>query len=68
MPKTTPATFASRLRSLRQAARMTQVELSRLTGISQPRLCQLETGARPPTWKNIQALCDVFGVSADTLR
>ena len=56
-------TFAARLRELRQAARLSQYEVARRTGLARQTLSRLEMGDREPTWTTVRLLAHVLGVS-----
>jgi transcriptional regulator with XRE-family HTH domain len=48
--------FGPRLRALRTAAGLTQVELASLAGIHHHSLTKLEAGERDPNWATVLAL------------
>jgi len=54
--------FAVRLRHLREKAQLTQVELSRASGITQGTLSQYEAGLRSPRWCSVLRLCQALKV------
>ena len=62
-PAMTTMTFGERLRSCRTAAKLTQVQVSTRTGVSQNNLSELEKG-RYPTSAFVPALADLYGVNA----
>ena len=62
------ATFASRLRELRQQKGLTQEDLADALGISRSALAMYEAGKRIPRYKAIDTLAAYFGVTADYLR
>jgi transcriptional regulator with XRE-family HTH domain len=55
--------FADKLRSLREAANLTQYELAKRAGLSKQALSRLELGEREPRWGTVQALAQALGVS-----
>ena len=58
----------NRIKEVRQQMRVSQIELARATGVSQPFLCDLENnrrGARPETMCKIAA---ALGVSVSDLE
>lgn len=56
-----------RIKSLREAAGLTQIELSKILKISNTTLSQYETGARVPGDEIKSAIADHFGVTLDYL-
>lgn len=60
--------FGERLRSLRLARGLTQIELAVETGISRSHIAAMETGADPPCRENLHALATFFDVSMDYLQ
>ncbi len=69
MPKTKTVTFAQRLRTLREAAGLTQMELADRSGVSQSVLSLLESGKRlEPNFRIVVCLADVLGVSTEKFR
>lgn len=57
-----------RLRKLRLEAELTQVELSKKSGVSQQLISDLETGAAlQPSYDVVRALADAFGMTSDEL-
>lgn len=57
--------FAPRLRELRAKAGLTQAELARRAGVSQPRVAEYEGGRYAPTWEAVVRLALALEVSAD---
>lgn len=49
------------IRTRREALGISQAELSRLSGVPQPRIAEYETGRREPTLDNLGALAEVLG-------
>lgn len=49
----------------REAAGLTLTELSVMSGVSLPTLCQWETGRQTPRLDGILLVCDVLGISVD---
>jgi transcriptional regulator with XRE-family HTH domain len=68
-PLPTPATFAARVRRLRETAPdLSQRELDGLAGLHAGHVWQIEEGNREnPTRETLRGLCRVFGVSLDWL-
>ena len=62
------ATFADRLKQLRQEKNLTQAELSDKLKIGRSALAMYELGKRIPKYKTIDTFADFFNVSADYLR
>ena len=56
-----------RIRELRTAAKMQQVDLARLLNVEKITISRYERGERQPDPEKICALCDVFGCTADYL-
>jgi transcriptional regulator with XRE-family HTH domain len=54
--------FAERLRTLREAAGLSQYALARRSGLSKQALSNLELGNREPTWATVQVLALALGV------
>lgn len=61
------ARFGARLRSLREAAKISQVELSRRAGLSQEAISRLETGSREPRLETLKRLAQGLGVALPSL-
>lgn len=55
--------MASRVRSLRQEAGMTQAELAQAAGVSRATINTLETGAKVPQADNLAKVLAVFGLT-----
>ena len=62
------ATFADRLKQLRQEKKLTQSELADRLKIGRSALAMYELGKRSPKYKTIDTFADFFNVSADYLR
>lgn len=62
------ATFADRLKQLRQEKKLTQSELADRLKIGRSALAMYELGKRIPKYKTIDTFADFFNVSADYLR
>ncbi len=60
-------TFRERLKDLRNAKHLSQMELSVKTGISQSAIAKWELGKTEPTASAIIALAKFFGESTDYL-
>jgi DNA-binding XRE family transcriptional regulator len=64
-----PATaFASRLKALREARGLTQVQLSEASGVSQATISRVEAGRLEPGWETAVRLADALGVSVEEFR
>lgn len=59
--------FSKRLKELRYESRMSQTQLARLVGCSQPMIAMWEKGECEPTASNILKLSEVFNCSSDYL-
>ena len=59
--------FGERLKELRLAQRLSQMELADKTGISQSAIAKWELGKTEPTASAITTLADFFGESTDYL-
>jgi transcriptional regulator with XRE-family HTH domain len=59
--------FAERLKELRLDKRLSQAQLSKVTGISQAAIGRWELNQRVPTIDNIIILCRFFDCSSDYL-
>lgn len=62
------ATFADRIKQLRQERKLTQEELSGKRNIGRSALAMYELGKRIPKYKTIDKFADFFDVSTDYLR
>lgn len=62
------ATFADRLKELRQEKKLTQEELADKLNIGRSALAMYELGKRIPKYNTIDTFADFFNVSADYLR
>src|SRR5215475_11659612 len=54
--------FASRLKSLREQAGLSQAELAQCAGMNRFGVAKLEQGVREPSWATVQALARALGV------
>lgn len=61
------AKYNNRIRELRIAKGMNQEKLADMLGITKQAVSQYERGVRKPDIPTIEALCDIFNVSADYL-
>lgn len=59
--------FASDLRVARRKSGLTQADCAHLMGKSAPKICQLETGKRSPSLRDICALSLIYGRSFESL-
>ncbi len=57
--------FAGRLRELREAAGLTQLQLAEQAGLTEQGLGQIERGRRQPTWETVCRLAAALGVSCE---
>ncbi len=55
-------TFAATLKKLRNLANITQVEMSKSTGISQSAIAMYESGRREPNFETLELLASFFQV------
>jgi transcriptional regulator with XRE-family HTH domain len=62
MAKKRTTGFATRLRELREAAGLTQVQLAERAGLHLHGLTKLEQGDRAPSWSTVLALAEALGV------
>jgi len=56
-----------KIKQLRKENKMTQIELSKKLGTSQPVLNRWETGARSPSLRTLKKIAKVFNLSLDVL-
>lgn len=61
------ATFADRLKVLRQERELTQAELADKLNIGRSALAMYESGKRKPSFEVLEAIADYFNVNMDTL-
>lgn len=59
--------LGDRLRSKREEKGMSQVELSRLTGMTQPLISMYERNKVDPTTSMVKYLCEVLEITASEL-
>lgn len=57
----------NKLKEARKAAGLTQVELSRKTGLSQPDISAIERGDRDPTASTLRKLADALECKIDDI-
>lgn len=57
--------YALRLKQARTKAKVTQIELQRLTGINNKTLSGYENGISEPDYETLKQLCDFYGVTTD---
>ena len=60
-------TFGNKLKQLRQENNLTQKELAEKLCVTIPTLSHWECGYQEPSIKDIDAICDLFDISADYL-
>ncbi len=54
--------FAVRLKTIREAAGLSQYALAQRSGLTKQALSRLELGEREPTWETVQLLAVALGV------
>ena len=59
--------FSERLKESRTQARLTQVEIAEVLGISQPAYASWERGTKKPTQENLVKIAQILNVSVDYL-
>ncbi len=59
--------FAERLKEVRKEKGLSQTQLAKATGLSQPAIAKWENGERNPTIYNIYTLCVYLKVTSDFL-
>lgn len=59
--------FSERLKKLRKQAQLTQVDVAKKLGISQPAYASWERGVKKPTQENLVKIAQVLNVSVDYL-
>lgn len=57
-----------RLKEAREKKGLSQRELAQLAVISQPAICQFESGKKFPNADTVEILADILGVSMDYLH
>jgi transcriptional regulator with XRE-family HTH domain len=62
VPEKSSTFFAERLRSLREAAGLSQYALAKRSQLSKQALSNLEMGNREPTWNTVQRISAALGV------
>jgi transcriptional regulator with XRE-family HTH domain len=65
MASNRPPDFGPRLRELREAAGLTQVQLAERAGLHPQGVVKLERGEREPAWSTVVALCAALSVSCE---
>jgi transcriptional regulator with XRE-family HTH domain len=60
--------IGEQLEALRQAAGLSQSELSRRSGVRRASVCDIEAGKQQPTWETVLALVEACGGSIHILR
>lgn len=55
--------FSRRLRTLRDAAKLTQAKLAELAGMSEAGIKQLESGRREPSFETVLTIAAALGVN-----
>jgi transcriptional regulator with XRE-family HTH domain len=61
------ATFADRLRNLREMSGLTQAELGEKSKINSTQIAHFENGGREPNLENLVKIVKALGISADVL-
>lgn len=65
----TKETLAARLRAFREAAGLTQIDLSRLAGFKNlNRVRDIEQGKGEPKWEEVECLADALGIPIEKFR
>ncbi len=59
--------FAARLKEIREVRGMSQLDLSKKTGLQPAAISHFETSARSPSFDNLRRLSDALSVSTDYL-
>jgi transcriptional regulator with XRE-family HTH domain len=67
MSKSSPPTFAERLKQIRDARDLSQSELARKAGMQPSAIAHFEADRRKPSFDNVRALAKALEVSADYL-
>jgi transcriptional regulator with XRE-family HTH domain len=57
--------FPARLRELRERANLSQIDLSKRSGVPQTTVAAYEVGRNSPSWDRIVRLASALGVSPD---
>lgn len=65
---TKPIPFARRLKTIRQAAGLSQYALAKRSQVSKQALSALEKGLYQPSWDTVCALADALEVDVNTFR
>lgn len=58
----------SKIKELRKAQKMTQTELARRAGVSQPHIHDLEQGNRHASHETLKRIADALGVTVQELQ
>lgn len=58
----------NRIKDLRKERKMTQTELARLAGVSQPHIHDLENGHRHASPETLERIAAALGVAVEDLR
>jgi transcriptional regulator with XRE-family HTH domain len=61
------ASFAERLKTAREAKKMSQAQIAKRAGLQPSHVSHFETGRREPSAENLRALADALGVTTDYL-
>lgn len=64
----TKETFAARLRELREAAGLTQIELAQKSGLPSTKIRDMEQQTSALKWEEVEKVADALGVSLDCFR
>lgn len=57
--------YAQRLREIREDKDLTQKDIAKLLGTTQPQIYKYENGIQEMTVSRLAKLCEFYGVSAD---
>ncbi|MCE6334787.1 helix-turn-helix domain-containing protein, partial [Acinetobacter baumannii] len=60
-------TIGQRIRALRRAKKMTQMQLAKIAGVSSPAVTEWEKDSYLPKAASIEAMANAFGVSTEYL-
>ena len=60
--------FADKLKTLREAAGLTQGQLAKRAGLHLGAIFKLEQGVRDPSWATVQALANALGVDCQVFE
>lgn len=61
------ASIIERIKAIREGKRLSQLDLSLISGVSQTAISQIETGKKSPTLATFLRLCDALEISPETV-